>query len=519
MPRIPVHLPDPKLPQPIATPEAFGAGIGRAVQDLGQTLTNVSKQIDDFRTQNQISQLNEELTEAQADLSILWKDSLSEADPFDENLSADFMRDVVTPRLQEITDEIAKTQRARFHATGLASSITASFEKSTLNGMVELSGAAAASSLEVTIKQLSTRGFTDPASLPDLIQQAKDTIASQEGLDPVSKIKMLNAALTDIAYGAASGAIERFPERAAELLDKGALGEHLTGRQIATLLNSAQAAVSARNISSTQASVKAGNASANSFLDLITDETGNLVVSEEASKFLRDDPALNMPENATLRRVLTNMYNTILLRGDKMPVNQILADELWRRAGLPFSDSNRLTYTQLSATVGHGIDVPKYNQILRRINRTDSPRGQTAVHLEDNTTALARGTLTIVSLVNSMPMDARAFTAWHNWALLEAEKLVLKGEDPIEIWGAKGSLAAMIEDFRLNRKEIQALRLLFHGRDMTPEQQKLVEGLTVAALFDRVVGSEEQNQLRGAIGVGRPVRTKADMRKYLDRTK
>lgn len=378
MPRIPVHLPDPKLPQPIATPEAFGSEIGEAVQDLGQTLKTVDKQIDDYRTQNQISELNQELTEAQSDLNVLWREKLSTGDPYDEDLSSDFMRDVVQPRLTEITSGVAKTRRAKFHATGLAGSITASFQKYTFSGQVELSTAAAVSSIEQSANQISTAAFTDPAGISDYIQQMRDVINSQN-IDQVVKIKLMNDALSDVAFGAAAGAIERNPGAAVELLDKGALGEYLSGKQIATLLNSAQAQVQSRNFDDARLLADRSAQARSDYIDAFINDDGSIIdqATPEMFQALETDERLQGPEGqADKEAIFKFLLSTLNKPSGVRRSDDLVVDNFTRRIALPFGDTNRLTNAEVDRATHAGLLLIKERDMfLKAVAMGGTPQG------------------------------------------------------------------------------------------------------------------------------------------------
>jgi len=192
MPRIPTFNPDPKLPQPFVTARQEGSAIGGALREAGQQVQQTAKVIDDFRTQNQISELNAETTRANAELKLELDELIRTTDPFQaEEMVDKFLTERVATRFQEIRG-IAKTKRAKRHFEGLSATVQSNLLVSGVAGANELTSLAAANAHQQSVNTSAASIFQNPDSFDTAVQlldQTREGLVQSGALDRATAIK------------------------------------------------------------------------------------------------------------------------------------------------------------------------------------------------------------------------------------------------------------------------------------------------------------------------------------------
>ena len=93
MPKLPVPVSNPQLPQQVYTAEIQGATVARANQDLARSVTGLGEALIQRQTQREVSKLNAEFAKAQAELTVEWQETLRTADPTDPEVANRFRQE------------------------------------------------------------------------------------------------------------------------------------------------------------------------------------------------------------------------------------------------------------------------------------------------------------------------------------------------------------------------------------------------------------------------------------------
>lgn len=232
MPRIPVHLPTPKLPQPNVTATAEGAAVGQALQGFGAQIQKTASAIDNFQTQNQVSEINNEVTKANSELQLELDEIIRTTEPFKAEEAVDkFLTERVQERFNQI-GEIAKTRRAKQHFSGLAATSQATFQTRGVAASNELISIAAADAHQQSVNTTAAAVMNNPDSFDSAVAQLE---ANRQGLitsGAISReqsIKMRDDEVRALVQGRIHGLIDtgRLTE-ASQLISRPSFGVDLT---------------------------------------------------------------------------------------------------------------------------------------------------------------------------------------------------------------------------------------------------------------------------------------------------
>lgn len=375
MPPLPVPRSTPKLPEKIFTAEQFGAAQGRALQDLGGSVGQLGGALQQRKTQREISTLNSELTKAQSELTVQWRETLRNADPEDDEVASRFMKEQVQTRLGAIKGSVS-TGESRRHFDRLSSALNANFLVTTDAGRASLAETKAVSDFETSLNSLNDSVSADPLSFNTtipMISLTLDGFQQSGGLSSDTRIKLETAAVRSAARVSARGLINQSPETAKELIDSGFYSEHITGEDKAQLLGFADSAIKSRDAAAERMKKAAAEARA---LDTVTraiNPDGSINTEElpvlQAENFF--DPDADLTTAKETARFIDWLGTDAASTKINSPAVQ---NDLLRRAS-----SQDLDVTEAMSFVGRGIDHSFLtNQLIPTIKRSASAEGRTA---------------------------------------------------------------------------------------------------------------------------------------------
>ena len=148
---------------PTVSADQLGAAEGRALESLGQAVSNtgdlMAKRIDQQNT----SDVTAKVTKANADLAIELQQTIRTATPGDTKVFEDYQKKV-DDTLGAIGDE-ATTSGARTFFSEASARVKGQLTKTAYEGQAELAGIKAVSDFTATSNNLTAATMADPSSL------------------------------------------------------------------------------------------------------------------------------------------------------------------------------------------------------------------------------------------------------------------------------------------------------------------------------------------------------------------
>lgn len=178
------YLPDQLIQGRAASPEDFGASIGRAVGDIGDTLGRAA---DQYAAQEYEHTRTEELTaahtimaERQAHWTQEYQARIRTASPGDDTFAPLLMNDVAKD-LGQIGENF-KTEEGKSLWARLSANMAENFHGHAIAGQAHLTGAWAKVQNDQLNKSLGSIAYADPSQADALIKQASDAIDAPDSV-------------------------------------------------------------------------------------------------------------------------------------------------------------------------------------------------------------------------------------------------------------------------------------------------------------------------------------------------
>ena len=447
MPRIPRPRSSPTLPTPFATPEMFGAAEGRAVENLGQTVSQIGDMVTQRKVQSEITKLSSEFARAQAELTTEWQRTLRTADPTDTEVASRFQQEVVQARLQELSG-LASTREAQMQYQRMAGAFSANFMQTTAQGQMRLDTVNALEQFNTTVNQLGDVVTADPSQLGAAMMSAEialDGFRAAYGIDPERYGQMLAETRNGIAMTGARAAIDADPARGRAMVEAGAFSEFISGDEKMRLIEYADRLGSAQNAAATAATK---NAAKQARFDLQRRAyLPNGQINKEALPALVAEAA-NNPVFATApaeQAAVLNMLNRMAKddKGDTMRTDGEVYMGLLNRATLPLNDPNRLTEKEVYRMVGRGLSATDASRLTGVIS---DGGGQVEKSFYTAMRTFITGQTSPTQIIKDVTAEAR-FSQYKTDAAVLVDRLREEGRSEAEIFSTDGELAKMAERY------------------------------------------------------------------------
>lgn len=460
MPPLPVPQSNPQLPRPIFTGDQFGAAQGRALGQLGGAITDAGRVIQQRQAQRDVSRLNVELTKAQAELTVEWQERLRTADPNDDNLAADFLRDRVQARLSDIEGSV-NTAEGREHFARLSAGVSAGFFTTAHAGQASLAETSAVLEFQQVQNQLTDAVSTDPMAFESslaALELSADGLQAVNGLSSEARLKLTAPAQRDLALTAARGVIDRDPALGQELVESGTFSQYLDAGDKLSLINYSRSVVSAQEAAARAEEEKQASLATTEYLRAAVGPDGAINQSAIPSLIgqLVRDPRLASAAGADQGRTIFNLLDGLASRGDGEKSVGVFQG-LWDRAGLPPGSPERPTAQEVLAQVGPGLRLSDAQDIIKRLDDGFTPQGRIRVALTDQLFKAAREQLSNRAGAGLPdPEGELAFSDFQAWAAPELQRLVDAGTPVAEIFAINGPLYGRVNQFQRSTRTPEA---------------------------------------------------------------
>lgn len=438
----------PGAPQQVrASPDAFGAATGAALQGLGQSLMGLGNVVEDRRARAEMSRLQAAVAEKQAILTTQLSERIRTADPSDSTIAETFLAEAADS-LDELYDEV-ETERGRNYLTATLGTVKAQFMVSATESQAALAGQAAVNNYTTAINAYTTTLVADPSSFPTIIQQidtAGEEMVTNGTLPRTQELKLRQSAYREAALSAVAGWNEVDPNISRKLINDGAYDQYVDGTTKAQMLGSVDTAERALRMdaelrrTAQERAIKAEREA--KLVDMLTRiSTGDAANWPQATEIVKS--GLSPEQTEHMLRITGQLPQAT------PGVNPAIRDALMQRALLPPGDPNRLTHEELLSFVYRGIQPEDSNYIMKVLEGGMTPLGQAENEMFDNFWKASRNFLKTTTDINQVDeLGDAAFNNFFIWASSEAQRLKDQGTPVADIVDANGPLAKRWVDFK-----------------------------------------------------------------------
>lgn len=234
--------------------EAFGAGVGEALQNAGKTITNINE----LKRQREEEQENLLVAKVDADGDAMWMKKLEQAKA-NAAPGAPGFADQMEQEFSQYRDDVLASmpsgrarQKAEINLQRLGGHLGADAIK--FEAMQRVAKTDADIDSVVGLRRNAVQN--NPARFAELLQQSIEDV-SGSGLRGDKLVAKLQETTWGMSQSAAQGMIEHDPAKGLELLQNGTFDEFMKPDTKAALINQAQAAIKQKEALARQASSEA----------------------------------------------------------------------------------------------------------------------------------------------------------------------------------------------------------------------------------------------------------------------
>jgi len=256
MPRIKIERLDSqsRAPGPVATPDGqsagafgFGSASGSALRDIGEGVKKFSDGVLERMEQSEVSALNSDFADAQADFTTQWQETLRTAKPGDNTIADKFLEDF--DKHVERMQEGASTRAGQLYFAKASSEMRSQFAVTAQSAQAELAGQKARLDYTNTVSKLSSSLLDDPTLYGKNVQMHDDALGALVGtkaISPMLAAQLREKGMPDLAQSAVRGRIRVNPRAVEAELASGKWDNVISGDAKHTLYGEARQALSAQ---------------------------------------------------------------------------------------------------------------------------------------------------------------------------------------------------------------------------------------------------------------------------------
>lgn len=398
MPVIREYRPQQGAPGPVqrdlVTPEQLGAAEGRAMQNLGGALMETGDLISRRVEQENTSDVNARVAEANAALSLELQETIRTAEPGDKEVFAQYNQKV-DDTLSKIGEEASTPAARQFHAEA-SIRIKQQLKGTAASGQAQLAGVKAVDDYRKTINGLSAAAMADPSSLQlqmDLHSASIDNLVATGQLPASKAMELKSEGESSLARSTIRGWATLNPEYAKQKLDSGEFNDLLGAEGKLQMYSAVEQEIRGREAdreriarAQKEALSKQQTSTQNEFLVKLN---SNELTFEEISNSNLD------PFGSGSKEQFIQMMKT---RND--PEARLKTDggtfvNLFTRINLPDGDPKKIVdENELNKYVGNGLSFPDLNRLRDEMQGKQTEAGKIESQLKNQVMDIAKGQLT-----------------------------------------------------------------------------------------------------------------------------
>lgn len=379
--------------------------VGKAIETLGDTGTAANSMIMQRKAQAEVSDVAAKAARTMGDLTVALRKGAQNPGDNPQEFAQNFLQNA-QDQISDIGSD-ASTRQGHNLATKLQARIQQHIEIQANSLQANINGAQAGNNFTATANGLTDQAFNDPSvasmeAAKDAGAMSIDAIAEQYGVNEKQKQQWLTDLSKKITTAAVKGAINQDPDEALNRLNSGVYDADINGLDKASLVNEANAAIKARDVTADHIDKTA---------DRAKKQADEAYFKQATLNFDNWTDSDTKKAQQTLPPTGPNSFRQLMdvLKNSKEQSDPVTVNDVTRRIALPDGDPNQInTASQIREFQASG-----------KLNITDANR--MAAQLDKGTDAKLRNTLlstlTKQATAQLMPMGLNRLDAKGNQML------------------------------------------------------------------------------------------------------
>lgn len=379
---------------PAYSADQFGAQEGRAVEMMGQAVSNTGELVAKRLDQANTSDVTAKLTKANADLAMDLQQTIRTAEPGDGKAFEEYQKRV-DDTLGKIGEE-ASTVSARGFYQEASVRIKSQLQKTAVDGQAELAGIKAVNDYGSTINNLSSVVMADPSSVAlqrEIHKQAINNLVMTGQLPRDKALQLEQQGEVAISKATIRGWTQLNPAYAKEKLKSGEFDSTLGADGKQQMLGEIDQAVRAKEIDQERRIREQERVT-----KLQQQQTQNDFLTAMVDKKLSTSDILNSNLEAFgsgSKEQFLNMMKTANSSDEKLKTDPSTMITLFNRVHLPDGDPNKLVdENELNNYFGRGLSMADLNKLRDEMQGTQTEAGKIEADMKKQVIEIARGKLT-----------------------------------------------------------------------------------------------------------------------------
>ncbi len=368
------------------------APIGRAISELGNTITNAAKTIEQRDGQDEVSGLTAKMAENHAQYTNKLRDNLRTADPSDRELTNKFLADY--DQNMEKMSEGVQTVAGRQYFNERRSQMRSHFLESAATGQAELAGIKSTEDYNSSLNNFTSSLINDPSSFDlasDMMNKDLEARVNSGMLPREAALKLKSYSERELAQSAIRGWADVNPEYAKKQLESKRWDKHLGGDLKNQLYGEIDQSIRAKEIEGERFKRLQEEAKQAKIFETQNNFLEKMVSGElDTKSILKSDlPAFG---SGSKEQFLKMMKSNALT---KPSTNYAVYNELFDRIHAEEGDPRKITdENDLNEYMGSGLNMSSLRQLRQEMQGYGTEEGKAETKLRKGIDDIAKSRLT-----------------------------------------------------------------------------------------------------------------------------
>ena len=407
---------------------------GRALQQLGQTVSTKGRILERREEQREVSRLSAEMAQAQSELSIEFENTMRSHAPGDPPL-VEVFSDKVNERLERIRENVS-TEGGRNFFNRSSAGINSHFLKSSFQGQFELAAAEAKQNYTTAINGYSSALITDPSAFEMTLENHQAQIESMQEsgqIDFKLSTELKSKGEAELAKSAVRGWVKANPSFAREQLESGKFDRFMTGSTKKQLFGEIEQAERAAEVQKRKDEFDSKEARDQEFNLIQNDFMAKYVSGKLSAQEVLDSPL--EPFGKGSKNQFINMIEAQNRRGKEVRTNPRVFNDLFRRIHLdPVEPDALRDENDLNEFVIKGdITYADLNRLRTEMQGKRTEAGGIESQMKRGLLNVAKNRFIKKGFGIPDPDGAEQLQAYTVWFLEEYNRLKQKGKTATEL--------------------------------------------------------------------------------------
>lgn len=365
-------------------------GVGNAITELGDAGHKLGHALERREEQSEVSDLHAKISQAHADFTNQWHETINKADPADKDVGSKFLKqydDYVSQLEEGIT-----TRAGKDYFTQANAQLRAHFAETAFTGQAHLAGEKAVQDVKTAINNYSSSLVNDPSSFKiskKFNEDGIDAFVASGSLSREKALELKAASNTEFAKSAATGWAKLDPEFAKKLLDAGEWNAYLNGDQKRQMYGVVHEEIRGREVEANRRRVEE---------ERVVKEQQEVTKNDFVEKLTKNELTVKMVLDSNLDAADKKQHLNMIEHASK---NVLKTDpgtfvSLFDRIHLPDGDPRKITDEgELNAAFSKGgLSMEGLNQLRGEMQGKKTEAGQAEAALKKSFFDVAKNKIT-----------------------------------------------------------------------------------------------------------------------------